>query len=149
MELVGVPTITDNTNAYTEEKYVIPNEKLTGGSQILYGTVTTDGSATVTGTDTRFSEELRIGDIVAIGPDRITGVVETVTNNGSITLESNFAQSLTDVSIYKVLNDTVEYTTPDGRTYSGFKSFAIKIAFVSSNDAVSPRVKNLRAIALA
>ena len=149
MELVGVPTITDNTNAYTEEKYVIPSEKLTGGSQILYGTVTTNGTTAVTGTDTRFSEELRIGDIVAIGPDRITGVVETVTDNGSITLESNFTQNLNGVSIYKVLNDTVEYTTPDGRTYTGFKSFAIKVAFISSNDAVSPRVKNLRAIALA
>ena len=71
MSLEGTPSITQDTESYTEEKFTIPAADLTGGVQILYGTVTTTGSnATVTGVGTRFLEQLRIGDTVALGPNR-------------------------------------------------------------------------------
>jgi hypothetical protein len=48
-----------------------------------------------------------------------------------------------------VLNNAVAYTTPDGRTFQGYKYFAIKIVFLSSNPSYAPKVKDLRGIALA
>jgi len=150
MLLDGTPSITQNTEEYTEEKYVIPAASLTGGVQILYGTVSTTGSdSTVTGVGTRFTEELRIGDTVALGPNRITAIVANVASNTEITLEENFTTALSGVEIFEVLNNVVGYITPDGRSYSGFKYFSIKIVFLSSSAGYAPRIKNLRAIALA
>jgi len=150
MTLEGTPAITQDTKSYTEEKYVIPADELTGGVQILFGTVTTTGSdSTVTGVGTRFTEELRIGDTVALGPNRVTGVVANVVNNTEITLEDTFTTALSGVEIFEVLNNVVGYTTPDGRSYSGFKYYSIKVVFLSSSPGYAPRIKNLRAIALA
>jgi len=150
MTLEGTPAITQDTKSYTEEKYVIPVAELTGGVQILFGTVTTTGSdSTVTGVGTRFTEELRIGDTVALGPNRVTGVVANVVNNTEITLEDTFTTALSGVEIFEVLNNVVGYTTPDGRSYSGFKYYSIKVVFLSSSPGYAPRIKNLRAIALA
>ena len=90
MSLDGTPAINQDSNTYAEERYVIPTANLTGGVQILYGTVSvTNSSVTVSGTGTRFTEELRIGDTIAIGPDRITGVVATIGGNETLTLESD------------------------------------------------------------
>ena len=150
MTLDGTPSITQDTQSYTEEKYVIPAAELTGGVQILFGTVTTTGSdSTVTGVGTRFTEELRIGDTVALGPNRLTGVVANVVSNTEITLEDTFTTALSGVEIFEVLNNVVGYTTPDGRSYSGFKYYSIKVVFLSSSPGYAPRIKNLRAIALA
>jgi len=150
MTLEGTPAITQDTKSYTEEKYVIPVAELTGGVQILFGTVTTTGSdSTVTGVGTRFTEELRIGDTVALGPNRLTGVVANVVSNTEITLEDTFTTALSGVEIFEVLNNVVGYTTPDGRSYSGFKYYSIKVVFLSSSPGYAPRIKNLRAIALA
>jgi hypothetical protein len=45
-------------------------------------------------------------------------------------------------------NSYVTYTSDSGVTYDTFKTFAIKIVLTSSDPAVVPRVKDLRAIAL-
>jgi hypothetical protein len=42
----------------------------------------------------------------------------------------------------------VTYTSENGVTYDTFKTFAIKIVMTSSDPAVVPRIKDLRAIAL-
>jgi len=151
MSLDGTPAINQDSNTYAEERYVIPTANLTGGVQILYGTVSvTNSSVTVSGTGTRFTEELRIGDTVAIGPDRITGVVATIGGNETLTLESGYTgTTLSGLEIFEVLNNVVGYTTEDLRSYSGFKYFSIKVVFLSSNLGYAPRIKNLRAIALA
>jgi len=150
MTLSGTPAISQDIKNYSEEKYNIPTANLTGGSQILYGTVVTTGAnATVTGTGTRFTEQLRIGDTVALGPDRITGVISNVVSNTELTLDATFTTALGGVEIFEVLNNVVGYTTPDSRSYSGFKYFAVKVVFLSSNLGYAPRIKNLRAIALA
>lgn len=150
MSLEGTPSITQDTESYTEEKFTIPAADLSGGVQILYGTVTTTGSnATVTGVGTRFLEQLRIGDTVALGPNRVSGVVANVISNTEIALEETFTTALSGVEIFEVLNNVVGYTTPSGKSYSGFKYFSIKVVFLSSSSGYSPRIKNLRAIALA
>ncbi len=150
MELVGTETFTLNQNEYKEEKYVVPSTAKTGGSELLSGTVATSNvSTTVTGTSTRFIEDLKIGDTIAVGLARTERVVSAIANNVSLTVESVFSTVASGEDIFRVLNNTVAYTTPDGRTFQGYKQFAIKIVFLSSNPSFSSKVKDLRGIALA
>lgn len=150
MELVGTETFTLNQNDYKEEKYVVPSVAKTGGSELLAGTVAISNvSTTVIGTSTRFIEDLKIGDTIAVGTARTERVVSTIANNTSLTVESAFSTVASSQDVFRVLNNTVAYTTPDGRTFQGYKQFAIKIVFLSSNPSFAPKVKDLRGIALA
>jgi len=149
LSLSGTETFTLNQAQFTEEKFTIPTTSKTGGSEYLSGTVAVSNvSTTVTGTSTRFTEDLKIGDTIAVGTARTTKVVTTIANNTSLTVDSAYTAVATGQDIFRVLNNTVAYTTPDGRTFQGYKYFAIKIAFLSSNPIYAPRVKDLRAIAL-
>ena len=150
MNLVGTETFTLNQNEYKEEKFVVPSTVKTGGSELLAGTVAiSNTSTTVTGTSTRFIEDLKIGDTIAVGTARTERVVATIANNTSLTVESAFSTVASGQDVFRVLNNTVAYTTPDGRTFQGYKYFAIKIVFLSSNPSYAPKVKDLRGIALA
>jgi len=150
MELVGTETFTLNQNEYKEEKFIVPSATKTGGSELLTGTVATSNvSTTVTGTSTRFIEDLKIGDTIAVGLARTERVVSTIANNVSLTVESVFSTLSSGENVFRVLNNTVAYTTPDGRTFQGYKYFAIKIVFLSGNPSYAPKVKDLRGIALA
>jgi hypothetical protein len=150
MALDGTETFSQNLNSFSEEKYIVSAQKKTGGTQILNGTVAiTDNSVDVLGTSTRFFEEVKIGDTIAVGISRIERVVASVSNNNFLTVSSVFHSTASGQDIYTVLNNVVGYNTPDDRNYSGFKYFAIKIVFLSENIAYVPKVKNLRVIALA
>ena len=150
MDLVGTETFTLNQNEYKEEKYVVPSTVKTGGSELLAGTVAISNvSTTVIGTSTRFIEDLKIGDSIAVGTARTERVVSSIANNEALTVESAFSTVASSQDIFRVLNNTVAYTTPDGRTFQGYKNFAIKIVFLSSNPSYAPKVKDLRGIALA
>jgi hypothetical protein len=150
MNLVGTETFTLNQNEYKEEKFVVPSTVKTGGSELLAGTIAISNvSTTVTGTSTRFIEDLKIGDTIAVGTARTERVVSSIANNVSLTVESAFSTVASGQDIFRVLNNTVAYTTPDGRTFQGYKYFAIKIVFLSSNPSYAPKVKDLRGIALA
>ena len=133
-----------------EEKYAIPTSIKTGGSTMLTGNVAISNvSTTVTGTSTRFTEDLKIGDTIAVGVTRVNRVVTTIANNISLTVDSAFSTVSSEQDIFKVLNNSIAYTTPDGRTFQGYKQFAIKIVFLSSNPSFASKVKDLRGIALA
>lgn len=148
MDIVGTPILSEDPNVYYEERYAVSDSIKTGGSNLLSGRVATStSSAVVTGTSTRFLEELRIGDTIRI--DSTTKVVSAIANNVSLTADSVYGSNLSDKEMYKLLYNSIVYTTPDNRTYSGYKYFAIKIVFLSNNTAIAPRIKRLRAIALA
>ena len=150
MSLSGTKIFNQNSRIYSEEKYIVPTAIKTGGSTLLSGTVLISSSNTdVVGTSTRFIEDLRIGDTVAAGVARSQRVVSTIVNNTFLTVESAFSTSNNSQDIFKVLNNAIQYTTPDSKTFTGFKYYAIKVVFTSDNEAYAPRVKNLRAIALA
>lgn len=149
LSLAGTETFTLNQAQFTEEKFTIPSTSKTGGSEYLSGTVAVSNvSTTVTGTSTRFIEDLKIGDTIAVGTARTTKVVTAIANNTSLTVDSAYTAVATGQDVFRVLNNTVAYTTPDGRTFQGYKYFAIKIVFLSSNPTYAPKVKDLRAIAL-
>jgi hypothetical protein len=92
---------------------------------------------------------LKIGDTIAVGTARTERVIATIANNTNMTVESAFGGASSGQDFYKVLNNQVAYTTPDGRTFNGFKYFAVKVVFTSSSPNQAPKVKDLRAIALA
>jgi len=150
MSLDGVETFSLNSTEYKEEKYIIPTLIKTGGSTLLSGNVAISNvSTTVTGTSTRFIQDLRIGDIIAVGSARTQKVVTTIANNTSLTVDSVYSTTATSQDIFRVLNNAVAYSTPDARIFQGFKYFAIKIVFLSSSPSYSTKVKDLRGIALA
>jgi hypothetical protein len=150
MALVGSETFTLNQSDFKEEKYVLPAGVKTGGAELLAGTVTINSaSSVVQGSSTRFTEDLKIGDTIAVGVARTERVVSTISNNEFLTVESNFSTTASGEDIYRVLNNEVAYTTPDGRTFQGYKYFSIKVVFLSSNPNYAPKIKDLRGIALA
>ena len=150
MVIEGTSTTNQNSITYNEEKYVVPLAKKTGGSQLLTGTInTTSGSALVEGTNTVFLEELTVGSTIAVGTSRLQRTVTAISNNTFLAVDTAFTATTTGQEAYKVLNNSIGYTTPDGKSYSGFKFFAIKVVFLSTNRAYSPKIKELRAVALA
>jgi len=150
MSLDGTENFTLNADEFKEERYVVPSVAKTGGSELLSGTIAVYSANTqVNGTSTKFLEQLKIGDTIAVGTARTERVIATIANNTNMTVESVFGGTSTGQDFYKVLNNQVAYTTPDGRTFNGFKYFAVKIVFTSSSPNSAPKVKDLRALALA
>ena len=150
MVIEGGSTTNQNSITYNEEKYVVPTAKKTGGSQLLRGTVsTTNGDTIVQGSNTVFLEELTVGSTIAIGTSRLQRTITAISNNTFLAVDSAFTASTTAQEAYKVLNNSIGYTTPEGKSYSGFKFFAIKVVFLSTNRAYAPKIKELRAVALA
>jgi hypothetical protein len=147
MNISGPVTFTEDPTQYVTEKYIAPLSVKTGGTYLLSGAVTVSNTtSTVTGTSTKFLEEVRIGNTIRVESD--VKVVTAIANNTSLTVDSNFSASSSDSQIYKLLYNAIVYTTPDGRTYSGYKYFSIKVVFLSNNEAISPRIKKLKAISL-
>jgi len=150
MSLVGNAIVNQNTTVYNEEKYIVPDSKKTGGSRLLSGKIAIEnGSVDVIGTDTVFLEQLQVGAEIAVGTSRIQRKIAAISNNTFLTVETPFSATTSNQEVYRILNNSIGYTTPDGRTFSGYKYFAIKIVFLSSNPALAPKVKDLRVIALA
>jgi hypothetical protein len=150
MELNGFETTSLNPGTYKEEKYVIPTSVKTGGSILLSGNVAISTSSTaVSGTSTRFIQDLKIGDIIAVGSNREQKVITTIANNTYLTVDSAFSTTATSQDIFRMLNNSITYITPDSRVFQGYKYFAIKIVFLSSVLTYSAKIKNLRGIALA
>lgn len=147
MSLEGLKTFASSPNDYSLQKYVVTN--LGKKAELLSGTAnTTASSATVVGTNTAFLQELKVNDTVGFGVNRTEGIVSSISNNTHLTLTSVSAATANTQDIYRLMEDTIAYTTADGITYNGFKSFAIKIVFLSSNSAFVPKVKSLKAVAL-
>lgn len=149
LQLLGSETFTLDQTKFTEEKYVVPTSIKTGGAILLSGNVAiSNTSTTVIGTSTRFLEDLKIGDTIAVGTSRIQRVVSTIANNTALTVESAFSTVASGQDAFKILNNQISYTTPDSRSFQGYKYFSIKVVFLSSNPNYAPKIKDLRGIAL-
>jgi len=149
MELSGTETFTLNQSEFKEEKFIIPATIKSGGSEYLSGNVLiSTANTSVTGNSTRFIEDLKVGDTIAVGTSRVERVVTAILTNTGLTVDSAFTSIANFQDIFKSLNNAISYTTPDGREFQGYKYFAIKIVFLSSNSKYAPKVKDLRAIAL-
>jgi hypothetical protein len=147
MELDGELKFSSSDVDFIDEEYIIPEANKTGGFEILTGVVQVTGSSsTVAGTGTAFLEELKIGDTIEISGE--TKIVTNIVSNEELQVDTNFTSTASGTEAIKVLNNEVAYTTLDGRRFTGFKTMAIKIAFLSDNPAIVPKIKDMRAIAL-
>jgi len=64
----------------------------------LTGTLTfTNNSVTVTGSSSQFNNQIRVGDILLAGPDRVQVRVASVTNNTVLTLQSKYVSNTVSV----------------------------------------------------
>lgn len=147
MSLEGLKTFATSPNDYSLQKYVVPQfgKKIV----LLTGTANTNTTTTaIVGTGTLFTEQLKANDTIALGLSKTEGIVSSISNNTYMTLKSAPAANTTGQDIYRSMENTITYTTPNGITYSGFKSFAVKIVFLSSNICNIPKVKTVRAVAL-
>jgi pyruvate/2-oxoacid:ferredoxin oxidoreductase beta subunit len=94
-------------------------------------------------------EALTVGSTIAIGTSRLQRTITAISNNTFLAVDSAFTANTTGQEAYKVLNNSIGYTTPEGKSFDGFKFFAIKVVFLSTNRAYAPKIKELRAVALA
>ena len=150
MPIEGLKKYTSNPKEYLEQKYVVSPTAKSKIPTLLSGKVTTNVSSdVVTGVNTVFLEDLRVGDTIGIGTSKTEYIVASVANNTILGLTSVATANAAAQDIYRLVDNTISYTTPTGITYNQFKYYAIKVVFLSDNVANTPKVKNLRAIALA
>lgn len=147
MELDGELKFSSSDFDFIDEEYIIPQANKTGGFEVLTGTVSITGSSsTVSGSGTAFLEELKIGDTIEISGE--SKIITNIVSNTELQVDSNFVSTASLAEAIKVLNNEVAYTTLDNRRFTGFKTFVVKIAFLSDNPAIVPKIKDMRAIAL-
>jgi len=147
MVLDGATNFNEDPLTYSQEKYIVPSSIKSGGSNLLSGTVTISSSSTnVVGSSTKFTEQLKIGDTVRVDSD--TRIVTSIANNTFLTVDSNLGSSASGKQMYKLLYNSLIYVTPDNRSYSGYKYFAVKVVFLSNDIAIAPRIKKLKVLSL-
>lgn len=157
-----------NMDSLIEMEYTFPSGPVVFGEANGVATVA-NNSATVTGVSSVWSggtgnSALVAGDVVKIVDpnDELNYDVQrvvTVTNNTSITVGSNVAFNSTGAKIYKLQtpkaaflyepNDkVVRYFSNTGGIFDGYRTFALKVVLLSDNSFRTPRVADIRSIAL-
>lgn len=98
-------------NFYIQKKDMLQVTALKiGGSRLLNGKVLISTSNNIVqGASTTFTEDLRIGDTVAVGAARVQRVVTNIVNNTYMTVESAFTTTANTQDIFKVLNNEIQY----------------------------------------
>jgi hypothetical protein len=93
--------------------------------------------------------------------DRIEGTIYVMSDTGYLIGETANVVNSTGVVVGNTVigqigqqpslrgpNGEVTYTTDDGLSFTGYKSFSVKIGLLSDNSAIYPKVGDLRCIAL-
>lgn len=156
---------TTNPNDFREFEFSVPSANAvayaafanTGSGTVtgLTGTVAiANNSNELTGTGTAFSTELTVGEEIRVVSNDYFAIrtVTSIANNTYLTVD-NGLQSSNTAALYYVFNDTgndgiVEYVSPSGGRFIGYKEFAIKIVLLSENPVIVPRLNDVRAICL-
>lgn len=155
------PINTTDVKSYTFGFYPYPNSEFT-----LSGTVTTTlNSANIVGSNTTFTTNLAVGDVVKLtnplfSNNYMISTVNTISNNTLIILDNIVSNSdvvgsgfLIDkieypyqAFNYSLNNNMVRYYGSNNEIYDGYNSFAVKLVFISDSDFIIPRVDDVRAI---
>ena len=133
------------------------------------GTVATDGSATVTGTNTNFDGDYVVGDLIKIVNldnrlDYIVTKIESITNDTTLICADVIPFTKIDgAKHYKVDASHVSqvfrdpkapvayqatYYNGNGEKFVGYKQLAIKIVLLSDNLNIAPHLRDYRALAV-
>lgn len=156
----------DNFEDYREFEYTFP--ATIPSSSTLNGTVSTlSGNAEITGSGTTFTSDLTVGDIIKIYSPFFENnygyfSVVTVTDNDTIVVNEPITNADILGSGFKVdkvstpqtaflnpLNlNIVRYFGPNGQSYDGYSTVAIKTVLLSNNALITPRVDDSRVISV-
>jgi hypothetical protein len=103
---------------------------------------------------TFFMDDFDVGDRIRVQSGSYIAIrtITGISNNEYMTVDNALDQT-NSASVYYVFNSgggdgVVEYTSPSGSRYVGFKEFAIKVVLLSSNPVHIPRLNDVRALAL-
>lgn len=111
------------------------------------GTVTvSNNSGLVTGSGTAFNTELAVSNYISVNGEQ--KYIVSIANSTSMTVDSPFTTSYSGLNYSQVLPNGLTYTDGGGVTYVKYKTFQIKMTLHSDNPVFTPRVHDLRAIAL-
>lgn len=155
------PIDTTDINSYTFGFYPYPNSAFT-----LSGSITTTlNSANIIGSNTSFTANLAVGDVVKLtnplfSNNYMISTVNTITNNTLIILDNVIANSdvvgsgffIDKIEYpyqafnYALNNNMIRYYGSNNEIFDGYNSFAIKLVFISDSDFIVPRVDDIQAI---
>lgn len=111
------------------------------------GTVTvSNNSGLVTGSGTEFNTELVVSNYIDVNGEQ--KYIVSIANSTSMTVDSPFTTSYAGLNYSQVLPNGLTYTDGNGVTYVKYQTFQIKMTLHSDNKVFTPRVQDLRAIAL-
>ena len=157
------PTDVEN---YIEYEFVMPTVNAVAQGAFSNTTVSTtlpltgnvavtNNSTTITGTGTNFTTDFSAGQTIKIASNSTFYAFRTITsiaNTTSMTVDLGLPQTNTATLYYlfsSAGNDGIlEYKNSAGSRFIGYKYFAIKIVLLSSNAARTPRLQDVRAIAM-
>lgn len=161
LELVGDNTYSDSVNRDDKIEYeyqfaAVPN------TTILTGAISVNtSSSTMTGANTAFTTELAVNDVIKINntteADYQVAMVTAIANNTSATLSSNgeFTINGTTAEVFEYNGHPFKNPWNDNiiryygtSAYDTYKQFVLKIVLKSDSTNISPRVDDIRAIAL-
>ena len=103
-------------------------------------------NATVMGVGTAFNTELAVSNYINVNGEQ--KYVVSIANSTSMTVDSPFLVANNGVNYSLVLPNGLTYTDGGGVTYVKYKTFQIKMTMHSDNPVFTPKVHDLRAIAL-
>jgi hypothetical protein len=113
---------------------------------------TSNNSTTVNGTTTNFvNNVLKVGQYIAVPVTSLTfdyKRIISIANSTQLTVDSPFTVTNAAATFSYVSTPGLNYRNNDGSIYSKFKSFQIKVTFHADEPAVSPFIKDIRAIAV-
>lgn len=160
---------TTNQQDYKEFQYSIPVDPITSISPDLV-TVSSNATNTIltsTVGDTEWTGIYDSGDLITIYSDNSTNPssyevhsISSVDSDTQITLSDEISFGNTSGAVIGTMaypyagfknslnQNIVRYYTSDGAPHDTFKQFAIKIVMLSSNTALTPKIADMRTLAL-
>jgi hypothetical protein len=143
-------TVTSGVFNYSTSGYIPPqtNAFLNVGNLVTKtGNLSvSNSSATVTGTGTLFTSELAVTNYINVNGEQ--KYIVSIANTTSLTVDSPFLYTNSNISYSQVLPSGVTYTDSNGTTYVQYNQFQIKAVWYADTGVLYPKLKDLRAIAL-
>jgi hypothetical protein len=108
-------------------------------------TVSTTNNVII-GSGTTFVTDFRPGNIIQVAND--SQIVVSVSNNTYLSVGTPWSSNASGANVYLETPLGVTYSSADGKTYTTYKQFQIKIVLKSNDSSKVPIIDDLRAIAL-
>lgn len=100
----------------------------------------------IIGNGTSFNIDFRPGNIIQVAND--SQIIVSISNGTYLTVGTPWSSTATGANYYLESPLGVTYSSSDGKTYTTFKQFQIKIVLKSNDSSKVPIIDDLRAIAL-